>query len=869
MIKTMFKKILACILAASCLLIPDVQALTAQDGLSGRKIKVGVLNNTTFAYQDGDGTWFGIDVECMIKIAQKAGLDIEFVDSSNDPAFMENLDRGTYDIVADVVKTEARASRYLFSDEAIGNTNNTLTVRADDDRWDYGNIIQLSSMKIGVISTYANNAEFRQWCVEHSVTPQIVEYQSLNEMSSALKGGQLDGAVYSAVYGNEYATAFRPIMKFLPEYYYYAFRKDDYALKNAIDQALSQIIAENQDYLESLRSRYNRQFKTDVLPFSIAERNYISQHQAVTVAVLAGDEPYYGTDAKGEPRGIIPDYFKLLGGYSGLSFTYVAYPDQAAAIAAVTAGRTDLLGLFSSGLVEADRDGLVLTGCYATINNMLMTRAGTDIAAVGTIAIKHRSAASLLSTISQTLAQANFVECETAQDCFTALASGRVDATILGMPSATYLINQNNSESYSISPLPGVTLDLCGAATASSMTLLSIIDKSIIATKSSFSGIITSDTLPQGSWRNIITRIPPMLTALTVCLLVVLVCGLVWALAVLRRRQKERTAVLAAQADTERQRMQVEALNRSAEERTRFFSNISHDMRTPLNAITGYIRLAQKDGLSPVQRRDYLSKAESSSTLLLDLIDDTLTISKVSNGKMELHPQPCRTADLVAVVAGPIRESAVKKGIVFSVDTTAMADTVISVDRLSFEKVILNLLNNAVKYTPAGGHVWLTVVQREGHDGMLDFDISVRDDGIGISPEFMPHVFEPFAQERRHGYESVGTGLGLSIVKQLVDLMGGTIDVSSTKNQGTVFTLHLSFPQADVPAEMAVKHPTHRSFDLTGHKVLLVEDNALNREIAVALLTDKGLHVVVANNGQVGLDIFRSSAINEFSAPPS
>ena len=852
-------RLLACVLAAAGILSPQpfsVNAQSAED--SQQTVKVGVLNNTTYAYQDQDGVWRGIDVECMISIAQKAGFKVEFVDSSDDPDFMANLDNGTYDILADIVQTEERKADYLFTDEAIGSNNSMISVRAEDDRWDYGNVNQISQMSIGVLASYANNADFRSWCTSHALTPRIIEYKNLQEMIPALASGEIDGAVHSTAFDENNKDRFRTIMNFLPESYYYAFRKDDVELKNKVDSALAQILSANADYLISLKNKYEVQFESNILPYSSAEKEYLAAHPVIRLAVVTGDQPYYSKSADGTAAGILPDYYDLVARQMGVKFEYEEYASHEEAVAAVRSGETDAVALFSGGSIAAYQDGIALTDSIATVNNILLTKAGVNTASITSIAVKSRAMDGLRSNIRKLFSDARLVGYANAQECFTAMENGTTDAALMGMPSATWLINQTNSTQYSVIPVSGITSEMCAGVSSDNQILCSILNKSISATKGSFTGIYTRDTLPQNDWRTAISRIPPALTVSIGLLLVLLVIGLAWAMFQLRIRQKERSAVLAAQAETRLQKVQVESMRKNAEDRNQFFANISHDMRTPLNAITGYIRLARKDTVEPEQRAVYLDKAEKSSQLLLDLINDTLTVSKMSSGKMELHPDACRTTDLVEAVVTPVRAAAEKKNITFIVDTSEMKDRWIQADRLNLEKIFLNLLTNAVKYTPEGGHVWFIVRQDPAEQEEIHFTATVRDDGIGVSRDFISHIFEPFVQEKRRGYDSGGTGLGLSIVRQLVHLMGGTVDVQSEMNAGTTFVVRLQFESAH-PDTAAV--PSSAADDrLKGIRVLLCEDNEFNREIAVSVLSEKDLIVETAEDGQEGVEKFEQSA---------
>ena len=862
-IKSLIRSAILIIGLFSFVLLP-VQALA---GDARPTIRVGVLNHTTYADQEANGEWQGLDIECMISVAQRAGFQVKFVDSLLDPDFLGGLDRGTYDIVADVVRTPEREQHYLFTDESIGYTSSTLAVRSDDDRWDYGNSEQIANMRIGVIASYANNRLFRHWCESHGVSPEIIEYSDIAKMTSALLSGDIDGEVYTAVYGQENDDRLRTIMRFLPQSFYYAFRKDNMALKNRVDRALAEILAGDSDYLSNLKSKYEEQYEVNVLPFSAAERQYIAAHPLLTVAVIDHDEPYYMKGPDGSDAGIIPDYYSLVAEGTGLQFRYVVYENMEEAVAAVKGGKADLLGLFSNGIVTSQHYGLILTDSYFGVNRVLLTRMEQDPAEMKRIAVRKGISDSLQAKLRSDFSPAELVVCSSAQQSFAAVRDGEAEAVLMGLPTATWQLNQINMNAYRILPMPGASFELCGAVNNDNRLLCSILNKRIAATKDNFSGIMARNTMPKGDWQTTLLRIPTIFLLLIVGVLLALVVGLVWALIMLRARQRERAEILTAQAETERQRIKVEAMQKNAEERNAFFANISHDMRTPLNAVMNFIGLAEKDGLSVEQRSHYLQKAASSSQLMLDLIDDTLTVSKLSSGKLVLHPEPCQLRQLLEAVASPIREAADRKDLMFQVDFQNLSDTVIRADHLSVEKIFLNLLSNAVRYTPEGGHIWFTAEQASVDAGQAAYVITVRDDGIGIRESFLPKLFEPFAQEKRHGYESVGTGLGLSIVKRLVRLMDGSISVDSKPEEGTTFVVRLCFESAgtEEPVNQAAES-LPGTIDLQGKNVLLCEDNELNREIAIALLSDKGIIVVSAEDGRQGLSLFEDSAPGSFDA---
>lgn len=303
------------------------------------------------------------------------------------------------------------------------------------------------------------------------------------------------------------------------------------------------------------------------------------------------------------------------------------------------------------------------------------------------------------------------------------------------------------------------------------------------------------------------------------------------------------------------------------EARNRFFSNVSHDMRTPLNAVIGFARLGQDPQRSAKEKDEHLRKIQDAGSLLLDLVNDTLFISKMESGKLTIQPVPVNTDQIGNSVLDTIGILAAQKNVIFVYDSSHYKPITILADQQQIEKILLNLLNNAVKFTPPGKHVWFTVADepKQGNSQIMTFII--KDEGIGINKKFMPHLFEPFAQEQRPGFEGTGTGLGLSIVKQLVDAMQGTITVESTVGEGTTFTVRLPFTETTpVPAALSMPKSNDVAEQIHGKKVLLCEDNVLNRQIAAALLKHVGIDIDQAVNGQEGVEKFSHSAPGEYSA---
>ena len=281
-----------------------------------------------------------------------------------------------------------------------------------------------------------------------------------------------------------------------------------------------------------------------------------------------------------------------------------------------------------------------------------------------------------------------------------------------------------------------------------------------------------------------------------------------------------------------------------------FLFNMSHDIRTPLNAVIGYSELAKKHLDDRDVLEDYINKIQICGNQLLGLIGDVLDMAKIESGKIDLSLKPCLCQDLMNEVVVSVNESAKEKGLSFEASGNACHTTILC-DKVKVQKILLNILSNAVKYTPGGGKVTLSVHEEIKGDGDLsDFTFVIRDNGIGISKEFLPYVFNSFSRERNATLSGVsGTGLGMTITKRLVDAMGGKIEIESEQGKGTTVTVFLTFKRFENKV-IEKKEEKLPEISLEGKRVLLAEDNEINSEIASEMLREVGISTEVVTNGE-------------------
>ena len=301
----------------------------------------------------------------------------------------------------------------------------------------------------------------------------------------------------------------------------------------------------------------------------------------------------------------------------------------------------------------------------------------------------------------------------------------------------------------------------------------------------------------------------------------------------------------------------LEEAEHASELKTSFLSNMSHDIRTPMNAIVGYTEFARRcDDFEQTQA--YLEKIDASSKYMLALINDVLEMSRIESGRMDLEPEPCDLVEMMGDVRDMFQTQMDAKHVSFVVDTSHVADKSVQCDTVRLNRVLLNLLSNAYKFTPEGGSVRVTLRQLgEAAEGRATYELTVSDTGIGMSEEFAARVFDAFERERTTTASGIqGTGLGMAITKRVVDMMGGSIVVQSKEGEGTTFVVTLPFELSDGQDEPAVTDQERDAepVDLEGLRILLAEDNEINREIAILLLEELGFEVEAVVNGQEAVD---------------
>ena len=829
---------------------------------SAATLKIGLISLGGYAYRDEEGVIRGFDPEFALNMANAAQMQADYYLYEDVPRALQDLQDGNIDVLMDFARTPERQQRFLFTEYPLEAQSNSIFVRREDERYLYGEPAQLNGMKIAYSKGTAARENLLSYCTSNKLQPQLQEYKDNKATLAALMAGQVDAVVW----GGAPAAQCRAVLYFRPENSYVMLRKDNLQLKTRLDAALGRLLQDEPFLAQRLNDKYMHGSEGRQLNFSSREREFVRSHPSLKVAVIKKDKPFF-YERSGKPEGILPEYFAVLSRLTGMQFTFVTYASHSDVATAVKTGEADVAGIYGGDPLTADSEGLLHTSAYVLMPAMQITRAGFT-GPVQKVGVARRRLNMIGIQLAGSRPELQLVPYANNEESYQALAAGQVDAIYSSLAVAAWQLNEHGSSKLNVTAIPGMNLNFNGAVAKENYLLCNILNKALRLAEPDMQRLITNYSNQSGGFWQLVERAPATYIVFWGALMLALILGLAYTMFKLNRQHREKVEVMAQAAATETEKIRLAALEKTAEEKNQFLANISHDMRTPLNAVIGFANLARDPAVTVNTKDLYLHKIQESGQLMLELINDTLLLSKINSGKLQLKLEPLQT-DTVAIF-GPvfevIRSQAAAKQITFSVDTSAELHRSVLADQLNLQKIILNLLTNAVKYTPAGGHVRIRFANTTGADGGIDTIIEVSDDGIGMKPAFQKHAFEAFSQENRTGYETAGTGLGLAIVKQLVDLMGGTITLASVPEQGTTFTIRLRLEPAQLQGDQTAAPAVLDDSHLAGCRVLLCEDNVLNREIACALLKARGMRVDMAADGGEGVAKFTASAPGTYAA---
>lgn len=853
---------IVCAMLCLLLLLPALFPVkAAAETAPAKVIRVGSFEDT-FNYVNEKGARKGYGYELLQTLSGYTGWQFEYVTCDWSDCF-EKLKNGEIDIMGDISYTEDRTEEMLFSDEPMGEEKYYLYAdlsRADISASDYKT---LNGKKIGVLMGTEPEVMLTEWEEKYDLKTQHVNISNNEDVKQKLANHEIDCFVsLEESFWTELGIS--TITCVGKSGIYYAINKDRADIKEELDNAMRALEDADPFYTADLYKRY---FSMDYTPILTGEEKaWLKEHGVIRMGFLASDSGVSTYNpSTGEITGTITDYIQFARGCLGnqeLEFQMVGHDSKEAELDALKSGEIDMVFHFDQSPNLAEEYRVACTNTTWTSNMMAVTnKQHFNENQANRVAVPQNKL-SLTRYLAVYYPQWEIVDCATQEDAARLVKDGQADCFVTGVSS-----QENYSKKYDFYsvPLPNPARS-CFAVNSGNRHLLSILNKTI---KAMPINMLTGSLAMYKSFSRKVTLSEFIRDNFFMVLLVSSIFVAVILLAILKLLQKARKAEAAARKaanDTQElnEKLQIAAENAESANRAKstFLFNMSHDIRTPMNAIIGYADLACRHSDDPAKLKKYMENIQVCGQNLLMLLNNVLDLARIENDKTEMEYSVSDVEKDFRNCIAMFRNQADSKGQTLTV-TTQLQYPYIYADIPHMTEVCTNLVSNAVKYTGAGGTIRCGVTQKPGEkEGWCDTVITVADNGIGMSQEFQKHIFEPFERERTSTVSKVeGSGIGMGIVKKLVGLMGGTVEVESKIGVGSKFTVTVPCRIASEDEAQAKRaaDPADRE-SLRGTRILLTEDNDLNAEIATELLQEEGCTVDRAKDGVECVDMLEKAA---------
>ena len=852
------------ICAMLCLLLLLPAALpvkAAAETAPAKVVRVGSFEDT-FNYVNERGIRKGYGYELLQTLSGYTGWQFEYVTCDWSDCF-EKLKNGEIDIMGDISYTPDRAEEMLFSDEPMGEEKYYLYADLSREDITASDFKTLNGKKIGVLMGAESEVMLTEWEEKYGLKTQHVNIANNTDVKQKLANHEIDCFV-SLEESCWAELGISTITRVGKSAIYYVLNKDRSDLKEELDNAMRALDEEAPFYTADLCKKY---FSLDYKPILTGEEKaWLKEHGAIRMGFLTSDRGVSTYDpATGEITGTITDYIQFAAdclGNQELEFQLVGYDDKEAELNALKSGEIDMIFHFDQSPNLAEEYRVARTNTTWTANMMVVTNKQLFIEnQVNRVAVPQNKI-SLTRYIAFYYPQWEIVDCDTQEDAIKLVKDGQADCFVTGVSSEEKY--SKNHGFYSV-PLPNPA-NSCFAVKSGNRSLLSILNKTI---KAMPANMLTSSLAMHKSSARKVTLSDFIKDNFFMVLLVSSIAVAAVLLTILKLLQKARKAEAAAKKaanDTQELNAKLQVAVEKAESANRakstFLFNMSHDIRTPMNAIIGYADLASRHSDDPAKLKNYMENIQVCGQNLLMLLNNVLDLARIENDKTEMEYSVSDVDKDFRNCIAMFRNQADSKGQTLTV-TAHLLHPYVYVDIPHLTEVCTNLVSNAVKYTGAGGTIRCDVTQKSGEkEGWCDTVITVADNGIGMSQEFQKHIFEPFERERTSTVSKVeGSGIGMGIVKKLVGLMGGTVEVESKIGVGSTFTVTIPCRialQEEAQAKREIKPSDQKC--LCGTRILLTEDNDLNAEIATELLQEEGCTVDRAKDGVECVDMLEKAA---------
>lgn len=829
-------------------LASGTEAVPGTDTPSESKtVRVGYFPSRNFQERSNDDHKRGAGYEYLQKIASLTGWSYEYVYASFREC-LEMLENGEIDLMGDVNYTLDRSRRMRFSSYPQGAEEYWLFTNRKHEALAQGGYSALEGCRIGVNSGSYQEMLLSQWLETKQIEATIVPCTDDQALMQKLSDGTIDAIVAPRLIMASDAITITSIGG---GDYYFAVNMKRIDILSELNAALAEIDSSDSNYSRNLITQYENK-SARIFLLNRQEKKWLEAHQnTIRVGYFEDKFPFSGT-RDGELAGILKTVLDTIEQQYGITITTQPYRTTDEMRAALEKDEIDLAGPVIRDLDVLERIGAVSTDAIYELTPVVIYK-GRSFDETSSVIATTNSSLYLDQIVSISSHNLTTRKYDSFEDCLQAILDDEADATIIASARINELQDNPLMKKLSYAEIAD-RQKLVMVTMKDDRRVGTIVNKAIAQSASVLTGVV----LAENSVTNDRATLHGLIQAYagTVMFVSVAIIGIL--LLLLSR-------LVAGQRKLEAALAEAREANAANVAKTTFLNSMSHDIRTPMNAIIGFTNIALSMG--PEEKvRNCLEKIMKSSDYLMSLINDVLDISRIESGKIKYEPVPCDVTEIIDTVLSVAHGFLQGRNIEFIVERTTPPTKYVYADELRIREVLINILSNSIKFTKDGGTIRFEADSRPVGDGKhVEVCYRISDTGIGMSEEYQAHLYEEFSQESdgaRTNYK--GTGLGMAITKRYVDMMHGEIHVKSQQGVGTTFTVELPLRIADVVAPEKKQETDCTKRDLQGIRVLMAEDNDLNAEIAITLLEEKGMQVTRAIDGQDVVDQFRAAPAGSF-----
>ena len=816
-------------------------------------IRVGSFEDT-FDYVDEYGVRRGFGYELMQALAGYTGWKFEYVKCDWSNCF-DKLENGEIDIMGDISYTDEREQKMLYSAEPMGEENYILYADLSDTDVVTSDFRSMDGKRVGVLLGTEPEVMLTEWEKKNGIHTEHVNVYNNDDVEKKLADHEIDCFVSleESFWSEQGISSVATVGK---SGIYFVINKERSDIKAELDWAMRQLEQDSPFFRADLYKKY---FTLDYSQsLTGGEKAWLEEHGSIRIGFMDNAPSVFSMDEEtGRLTGTLSEYTSYAVdclGNQTLKFDIQAYENYEEMLQALQDHEIDMIYYVGRNPDFAEKHGFTLTNAAWTYSLMAVTdEQHFKENEVYTVAVPRENEA-LKQHIVFSYPQWRLVTYDSLPDAADMLMNEKADCFLLGTSKA---LKYDNHRDFNSIPLTK-TMEACFAVRNGEGTLLSILNKTL---KTMPSDMLTSALAIYDSTTDKVTfsdfiKDNLLVVFVTSGLFTLSIIGVI--LVFLRKARKAEASAKLAADDTQKLNDRLETALKKAEAaslaKTRFLNNMSHDIRTPMNVILGYAQLMEEELKEKdlPETKEHLEKLQQSGKLLLSIINNVLDMARIESGKMEIDESYSRIENLRQSVFTVFDAEAKKKKIAFRYSVNVEHEHVLT-DVTKVKEIFVNILSNAMKYTPSGGSVTVSLEELPCDEpGYMIVRTRVSDTGIGMSQDYLTRIFEAFTREKNTTRSKIaGTGLGMSIVKRYVDLLGGTIQVESELGKGSTFTVTLKHKIADESfyENRKIENPETGTEILEGRNILIAEDNDLNAEIAEAILKRAGLKTERVVNG--------------------